>query len=80
MNIIFIEIFSILGLDRDKQVQQLSGVCEEENDLIQTVFTCHGNLDDPEFPQRFSHLLDQLSSLLSTGVPPYSFEKPFIYL
>ncbi|KAL0277440.1 UNVERIFIED_CONTAM: hypothetical protein PYX00_004719 [Menopon gallinae] len=38
-----------------------------ENDLIQTVFTCHGDLGDPDFPKRFSVLLDKLSTLLCTG-------------
>lgn len=56
--IIFIYISDFIGEN---------GVCEEDNDLIQTVFTCHGNLEDPEFPQRFSHLLDKLSTILSTG-------------
>lgn len=55
------------GIIGGRKVRQLPGACEEDNDLIQTVFTCHGNLDDPDFPQRFSHLLDQLSKILTTG-------------
>lgn len=59
--------FQFLGPIGGRKVRQLPGACEEDNDLIQTVFTCHGNLDDPDFPQRFSHLLDQLSKILTTG-------------
>ncbi|XP_026674727.1 uncharacterized protein LOC108631503 isoform X2 [Ceratina calcarata] len=37
---------------------------DSDGDLIQTVVTCEGNLDDPEFPHKFKIILDRLKSLL----------------
>jgi len=60
-------VFVGVGVVKKERDRGLKSSCEEDNDLIQTVFTCHGNLDDPDFPRKFSVLLDRLSSMLLTG-------------
>ncbi|KAJ8672715.1 hypothetical protein QAD02_003975 [Eretmocerus hayati] len=37
---------------------------DSDGDLIETVITCEGNLGDPEFPQKFKIIVDQLQSLV----------------
>ncbi|CAK9828125.1 Nuclear receptor coactivator 6 [Anthophora retusa] len=37
---------------------------DSDGDLIQTVVTCEGNLEDPEFPHKFKIIVDRLKSLL----------------
>ncbi|XP_071861221.1 uncharacterized protein isoform X2 [Bombus fervidus] len=37
---------------------------DSDGDLIQTVVTCEGNLEDPEFPHKFKIIVDHLKSLL----------------
>lgn len=37
---------------------------DSDGDLIQTVITCEGNLEDPEFPHKFKIIVDHLKSLL----------------
>ncbi|XP_012146297.1 uncharacterized protein LOC100875083 isoform X3 [Megachile rotundata] len=37
---------------------------DSDGDLIQTVVTCEGNLEDPEFRHRFKTIVDRLKSLL----------------
>ncbi|XP_011296708.1 uncharacterized protein [Fopius arisanus] len=38
---------------------------DSDGDLIETVVTCEGNLSDPEFPQKFSRIVDRLNHLIS---------------
>lgn len=40
---------------------------DSDGDLIQTVITCEGNLEDPEFPHKFKIIVDHLKSLLCKG-------------
>ncbi|XP_076664591.1 uncharacterized protein LOC143366967 isoform X3 [Andrena cerasifolii] len=37
---------------------------DSDGDLIETVVTCEGNLEDPEFPHKFKIIIDRLKSLL----------------
>ncbi|XP_076230883.1 uncharacterized protein LOC143177025 isoform X2 [Calliopsis andreniformis] len=37
---------------------------DSDGDLIETVVTCEGNLEDPEFPHKFKIIVDHLKSLL----------------
>ncbi|XP_017762431.1 PREDICTED: uncharacterized protein LOC108552415 isoform X2 [Eufriesea mexicana] len=37
---------------------------DSDGDLIQTVVTCEGNLEDPEFPHKFKIIVDHLKFLL----------------
>ncbi|KAL7296325.1 hypothetical protein TKK_0010339 [Trichogramma kaykai] len=37
---------------------------DSDGDLITTIITCEGNIDDPEFPDKFKVIIDQLNSLV----------------
>ncbi|CAB0045329.1 unnamed protein product [Trichogramma brassicae] len=37
---------------------------DSDGDLITTIITCEGNIDDPEFPDKFKVIVDQLNSLV----------------
>lgn len=40
---------------------------DSDGDLIETVVTCEGDIDDPEFPDKFKVIVDRLKSLVCKG-------------
>lgn len=40
---------------------------DSDGDLIETVVTCEGDLEDPEFPHKFKIIIDRLKALLCNG-------------
>jgi len=40
---------------------------DSDGEVIETVVTCEGNLDDPDFSEKFDNLISQLGELLCSS-------------
>lgn len=46
---------------------------DSDGDLIETVVTCEGDLEDPEFPRKFEIIVDHLNILLCKGKGKFNY-------
>lgn len=46
--------------------------------LIETIVTCEGDLQDPQFPQKFKQIVNKLRNLLCRGIYLNIFEGIYV--
>lgn len=56
---------------------------DSDGEVIETVVTCEGNLDDPDFSEKFDNLISQLGELLCSSklfVIDFKMQKSTVFL